>query len=62
MLVKISTGGDDPLFYSCYDGIVAHTVHLSLAQTDGNQEEPNPNYTGGVVGQSSQNWQCATWS
>ena len=67
MLVKISTGGDDLLFHSCYDGIVARTVHLSLAHTfrfslaptDGNQEKPNPNYIGGVIGQSSQNWQCA---
>lgn len=49
MLVKISTGGDVPLLHSCYDGIVAHIVHLSLAQTNGNQEKPNPNYTGGMI-------------
>ena len=43
---------------------VAHKIHLSLAQTGGNQA-PNLDYMVGVVGQSSQDWQhappCSNW-
>jgi len=35
-------------------GNIAHAVHLSSVQTDGNQKAPNPNCTVDVVGKSRQ--------
>ena len=57
-LIKISTSRGDPLFHSCYDGIIARkmlpmqSIHLLLAQTDGGQELPDLDNTVGVVEQS----------
>jgi len=66
MLIKIYTSKGDPLFHSCYkyDNIVdrknvAHTVHLSEAQTDGSQKVSNPDNTEDVVEQLSQDLQCS---
>ena len=63
MLVKICTSGRDPHFHSCNcKQNIAHALHLSSARTDGSQKVPNPDYTVGVVGQSSQDWQRAPMS
>jgi len=66
MLIKIYTSKGDPLFHRCYkyDNIVdrknvAHTVHLSVAQTDGSQKVSNPDNTEDVVEQLSQDLQCS---
>ena len=65
MLIKIRSRGGDPWFHSCYNSTVARkmmptwSVHVSLAQTDASQKTPNPDYTVDVVGQSSQDCQCA---
>jgi len=44
--------------YGYYEKHFGHAVHLSLAQTAGNQKASNRVYMMGVVGQSSQDWQC----
>ena len=65
MFIQICTSGSDPLFYFCSfrDTVMTRkilpAVHLSLAWTDGTEKEPNPDY---MVGQPSQDWQCAPWS
>ena len=46
------------LWQHCHTENVAHAVSSSLAQTDESQKVRNPNYTVGVVGQSSWDWQC----
>ena len=45
----------------CWENVV-HAIHLSAAETDGNQKVTNPDYAVGVVGYSSQDWPCAPWS
>ena len=41
---------------------IAHAVYFSSDRTDGRKKAPKPNYTVGVVRESSQDWQCAPWS
>jgi len=45
MLVEVCTSRGDPLFHSCYDGIIArkmyHTICFSLTQADRDQKAPN---------------------
>jgi len=50
------------LWQCCYLVIAAHAIHISLAQTDGSQKMPSLDYTLGVVGQSRQDRQRASWS
>ena len=53
------------LFHSWYDSVIARKMlpmqSLLLVRRDGNQES-NPDYMVGVVGQSSQDGQCTPWS
>ena len=71
-LIKICTSGGDPLFHSCYDSILARKIlptqsisifhWLKLIVRKGSQKASNLDYMVGVLGQSSQLWQCAPQS
>jgi hypothetical protein len=56
-LVKICTSRGGPLFHSSYDGVVVRKMStqsiFQSVRTDRRQKGPNPDYTLGVVRQST---------
>lgn len=63
-LIKICTSGDDPLFHSCYDGIIVSKMLLmqSIFHQPKWMEVRILDYVMGIVGESSQDSQCALQS
>ena len=57
-LIKICISGGDPVFHSCYDGVIARKMLPIVISLDGSQKVPDLDSVVGVVGQSSQGWQC----